>query len=90
MGLVEWTDPAIDWTGVDALEVWGVVDDGHTCEPCHGDETPNYWSVYTHRAGEGVMCVADRGTRAEALNWAYGVACPRMLPVVDFSNKPGA
>jgi hypothetical protein len=40
-------------------------------EPSHNDDDVIIcWSVYVHRTGNGVECIADFATEREATNWA--------------------
>lgn len=92
-----WIAPSINWQGVDAMEVWGVIEDveADCCEPCHTpDEKPTFWSAYVHRDGSlgpegaGLECVADFDTRREALDWASSQANSRDLALYDYTFAP--
>lgn len=54
----------------DGYEIHGVVEfrgaDGtRYCEPAHDDEA-HFWSLYGHIPGQGLECIGDFSTRAQA------------------------
>jgi len=83
----EWTDEDINWTDVDALEVWGTQDLGETTEPCTSDkDTPDYYSVFIHLPQRGITCVADRDTKEEALELAKSWGLEKNILVHDYTS----
>lgn len=65
---------------VDAIEVAGCTEADGVVEVA--DETDaEFFSVYTHKPGEGVLCHCDFNTKQQASEFAYALAARTSIPV---------
>lgn len=93
-----WTDTAAEIAqlaaSADAIELAGCREVADMVERCD-DQAADFYSVYFHFTPEwdndpngmrGMMCVADRGTLAEARAFADEQAARWSLPINDFAS----
>ena len=66
--------------GVDAIEVAGCTDADGIVE-VKSEEDAEFFSVYTHKQDEGVVCVCDFNTKSQAIEFAKALAARTGIPV---------
>lgn len=69
-----------DLDGVDAIEVAGCTDTDGIVE-VKDEKDAEFFSVYTHRPNEGVECICDFNTKAQAVEFAKALAARTGIPV---------
>lgn len=55
----------------DAVEVWGITEEGESIDA--NDECANYFCVFIHVHGEGIIDLVDVETFEEAQEWAAAI-----------------
>ena len=80
-----WEQP-FDLSPFDAVEVHPVCEDAErVCEGVEeGDPSTSFWSVYLHRRGGGVECIADCPSREIAFAIAAALECAWPEPLTEY------
>lgn len=89
LGYQEWVEHQLEsllqetnLDSVDAIEVAGCTEtDGFVDVVIEGEETPEFFSVYTHVPNRGVECICDFNTKGQAVEFAVALAARTGIPV---------